>query len=88
MSGDGTDVPDVTIISADDCPLCDHALDAARDVATRLPFTLTVTKAQDGTPERLRVPIVLVDGRERMFGRVGAVLLEREIRAARKARRG
>jgi hypothetical protein len=75
----------VTIVVGDHCPLCEKALRAAEQVAAKLPFTLEVKQVSDNDPRRDRVPVVLVDGRERMHGRVGRVLLEREVRVALRA---
>ena len=77
--------PLVTIVVGDHCPLCEEAMRAAEQVAAKLPFTLEVKQVSANDPLSDRVPVVLVDGRERMHGRVGAVLLEREVRVASRA---
>ena len=76
----------MTIVVGDHCPLCDEATRAAAEVSRKLPFTLEVEHISTDDPRSGRVPVVLVDGRERMHGRVGRVLLEREVRAASRAK--
>jgi glutaredoxin len=61
-------IPDVTLYTKPDCPLCDEAKAYLDEVHQTLPFNLTVTDVQTDAKlmERYgtRVPLVVVNGRE------------------------
>jgi hypothetical protein len=63
-----------------ECPLCDEALAHLRDLARTRPIALRVVVI-DGDPRlairhALRVPVVEVDGREVLHGKIERAALE------------
>lgn len=58
----------VTMISKDDCSLCDKALDKLEQIKKDTPFHLAVKKIEPGTAEyekyKEKIPVVLVEGME------------------------
>lgn len=83
-------MPTVTLITKQGCHLCEDAHAAILAAQRRVPFDLVVRDlASDAELERLyalEVPVVLVDGVKRFFGRVSEAMLVREVTAARLAR--
>ncbi len=78
----------VTVYSRADCPLCDEALEflARRRRRDRLEIEV---RSIEGDPvlERAygdRIPVVLIDGKERFFGRIDGVLFSRLMAAPEK----
>jgi glutaredoxin len=78
--------PRVLLVSKRVCPLCDEAKHALERAAAEVPFELEVRLIDDD--ERLReahaleVPVVFIDGKKKMFGKISPLLLLRELRAA------
>lgn len=74
----------VTLISKDDCSLCDKALEVLEQVHEKIPFRLEINKITPGTEEFRRygerVPVVLVDNTEVFFYSVNPQRLERILR--------
>ncbi len=64
----------VTLISKDDCSLCDKALEKLERIQKEKPFHLKVQKIEPGTDEyekyKEKIPVVLVDDREMFYYRV------------------
>jgi hypothetical protein len=82
--------PELSFISKDDCPLCCEALEVVRALRSRLPFRLTLRKLEDA-PElaelyRDQVPVILIDGRKRFWGRVDPAQLRRALKIASKTK--
>jgi glutaredoxin len=80
-------LPNVTLYSKPDCPLCDEARGALDRVRDRLPFDLLeidiTTDADLEAAYRERIPVVAVDGEELFDFHVDEQVLER--RLARRA---
>jgi hypothetical protein len=82
-SGSRGQPPSVILYKKERCPLCDEALEVIHAEARRSSFTLAV---QDIThdPGLLaqyghEIPVVLIDGTKRFFGRVDPVLFRRAV---------
>ncbi|WP_337060423.1 glutaredoxin family protein [Kineococcus sp. G2] len=91
-SGAGDEGVRVVLVSRTGCHLCDEGREVVRAVAGRT-GTAWAEVDVDGDPELLRrfsdrVPVVLVDGAERDFGRLDAGRLERALAGRRWWRRG
>jgi glutaredoxin len=72
------------------CHLCDDARQLLETARSRYGFTLTTVDV-DGDPALAaqhgkRVPVIVVDDRERFWGRINPVLLERLFRAESRRR--
>jgi glutaredoxin len=80
-------LPNVTLYSKPDCPLCDEARGALDRVRDRLPFDMIeidiTTDADLEAAYRERIPVVAVDGEELFDFHVDERVLER--RLARRA---
>jgi glutaredoxin len=67
------------------CHLCDEAWQMLEALAARYPLDLEAVDV-DGDPELAqlhgdRVPVIVVNGKERFWGRINRVLVERLLRA-------
>ncbi len=55
----------ITLISKDDCSLCDKALDTLEKIRKEKPFKLVVKKIHPGTSEyetyKEKIPVIYVD---------------------------
>jgi glutaredoxin len=76
-------LPNVTLYSKPDCPLCDEARGALDRVRRRLPFDLVeidiTTDAALEAVYRERIPVIAVDGEELFDFHVDEQLLERRL---------
>jgi glutaredoxin len=76
-------LPNVTLYSKPDCPLCDEARGALDRVRDRLPFDMIeidiTTDADLEAAYRERIPVVAVDGEELFDFHVDEQLLERRL---------
>lgn len=72
---------DVVVYTRDGCGLCDEALELLERYARRRPLaikTIDIAPSVDLTNRYgERIPVVLIDGKERFFGRIDEVLLRR-----------
>ncbi len=78
----------VTVYSRSDCPLCEEALEFLAQRRRRDRLEIEV-KSIEGDPdlERAywdRIPVILIDGRERFYGRIDPVLFSRLMAAPEK----
>ena len=76
-------MPNVTLYSKPDCPLCDEARGVLDRVRDRRPFDLEVVDIT-GEPEleaayRERIPVVVLDGRELFDFHVDELIFERRL---------
>ncbi len=64
----------VTLISKDDCSLCDKAYDTLVSIQKEKPFHLRVRKIEPGTDDyekyKEKIPVVLVEDSEVFYYRV------------------
>jgi hypothetical protein len=85
-SGHAADMIDVTILSRNDCHLCDVVERIARQVQSETPFTLTcinIDETADLTARYgERVPVVLIDQVEAFAGKVTEGEFRRAIQKA------
>jgi len=76
-------LPNVTLYSKPDCPLCDEARGALDRVRDRLPFELLeidiTTDADLEVAYRERIPVIALDGEELFDFHVDEQLLERRL---------
>jgi len=77
--------PRIVLYTRSGCHLCDDAWKMLETCASRYSFDVAVVDIDaDAELTRLhgeRVPVIVVNGKERFWGRVNAVLLERLLRA-------
>jgi glutaredoxin len=80
----------VVMYTRSGCSLCDTAWKLLEDLARRYPLSLkTVDIAVDEELTRRfgeRIPVIEVNGEERMWGRINAMMLERLLKAQTRAR--
>jgi glutaredoxin len=75
----------VVVYTRQGCHLCDEAWQMLQEMQRR--FTLRLEKVDVDSAADLRqlygerVPVLVVNGKERMWGRINRVLLERQVRA-------
>jgi glutaredoxin len=73
----------VTIISKEDCSLCDKALDALYAVQREIPFEIEVIKVVPGTEEyeqhKENIPVIMISGTEISRYRVDVKKLKEKI---------
>ncbi|HGY89965.1 MAG TPA: glutaredoxin family protein [Planctomycetes bacterium] len=78
----------VTVYSRSDCPLCDEALEflARRRRRDRLEIEVKSIEGDPGLERAYwdRIPVILIDGKERFFGRIDPVLFSRLMAAPEK----
>ena len=83
-------MPNVTLYSKPECPLCDEAREALERVRGRAPFELREVDitTDDGLHARYleRIPVVALDGEELSDFHVDEEALERRLRAGALAR--
>ena len=76
-------LPNVTLYSKPDCPLCDEARGALDRIRDRLPFDLLeidiTTDADLEVAYRERIPVIALDGQELFDFHVDEQLLERRL---------
>jgi glutaredoxin len=77
--------PQVEFYTREGCCLCDDALELLKVAQRRYPFQLQIIDV-DQSPDLQakygsKVPVVLVNGRERFHGRINPVLLNRLLSA-------
>jgi glutaredoxin len=76
-------LPNVTLYSKPDCPLCDEARDALSRIRARRPFSLEeIDITADGSLEatfRERIPVIALDGEELFDFHVDETELERRL---------
>ena len=77
----------VVMYTRQGCHLCEDAWKILEDLRSRYALELEAVDI-DGDPELVRlhgerVPVIVVEGKERCWGRVNRVLLERTLRAKR-----
>jgi len=64
----------VTVISKDECSLCDKAIDTLELIRKEKPFNLHITKITPGSTEyeeyKEKIPVILIDGKEVFHFRV------------------
>jgi hypothetical protein len=82
----------VLYVTSDECPLCDEAEALLDEAALSLPIDVHVVEV-DADPalsarHRLRVPVIEVDGREALFGKVRRADLLRALEPPRSAEGG
>jgi glutaredoxin len=80
-------LPDVTILSRENCHLCETALEIARSLQAELDFSLSYRNI-DTDPEwsaqhAVEIPVVLIDGIEVCSGEMTERKLRRVIKRAR-----
>jgi glutaredoxin len=75
----------VVMYTRQGCHLCDEAWGMLRELSQRYPLqleTVDVDSAADLQQRHgERVPVLVINGKERMWGRINRVLLERQLRA-------
>ncbi len=78
--------PSVLLVSKKVCPLCDEAKHALESAGKQVAFDLEVRLIDDDpalhAAHSLEVPVVFIDEKKKFFGRVTALMLIRELRAA------
>lgn len=71
----------ITLISKDECSLCDKALETLERIRAEKPFQIDVRKIEPGMPEyekyKEKIPVIIVDGKEMFYYRLG----EHELRS-------
>jgi glutaredoxin len=74
----------VTLISKDDCSLCDKALNDLTQLQLELPFHISVRKINPGTDEyeryKEKIPVILIDDSEICHFRVDAAAVRNTLR--------
>lgn len=79
---------DVLVHTRADCPLCDHAIAMLYKLQKDYPLRIELRDV-DAEPELVRlhgerVPVVVINGRERAWGQVNEALLVRTLRGMGK----
>lgn len=77
----------VLVYTRASCPLCDHAIDLLRKYVPEFGLRLELQDV-DGDRELVRrhgerVPVVVINGRERFWGQINEALLLRTLRGLR-----
>jgi glutaredoxin len=75
----------VVMYTRQGCHLCDDAWQMLQELRGRYPLQLEMVDV-DNAPDLQqrhgeRVPVLVINGKERMWGRINRVLLERQVRA-------
>jgi glutaredoxin len=74
----------VTLISKDDCSLCDKALNDLTQLQLEIPFHISVRKISPGTEEydryKEKIPVILIDGSEICHFRVDAATIRKGLK--------
>jgi glutaredoxin len=77
--------PRVLVVTKAECPLCDEAKEALERARTHVAFELETRTIEDDPALRqahaLEVPVIFVNGRKALWGKISPVLLLRELRA-------
>ncbi|MBI3722947.1 glutaredoxin family protein [bacterium] len=81
--------PRVLLVTKMECPLCEEAKAELEHASSEVAFDLELRSIEDD-PElarahALEVPVIFVDGKKKLFGRVSRTLLLRELRGAARS---